>query len=211
MPLPPSRLSALIAIATTLLALTGCKERTYPTYRENPTPKSAIPIRIKVTDAPVDVPVPSVFAQFEIDPLCLPPTKRFTGAQLAPRTHKVRYPAKRISDTQFISTVFEDAMEIADYHGRGACTWTMSFIEASFPFVIDDRRIGVSAATTRDELASLTTETIRVRKVLSPLHPDQLPAWAGTWNSTAFKNRSDLNPADFFTIEISVETGGSNQ
>lgn len=196
-------------LASTLFATAGCKEKVYPTYRENPSPKAALPIMIRVTDAPVDVPVPRVFVQYEIDQLCLPPVSNYEGVQYEPKRHRVEYPVQRISETEFRSVVFEDAMEVADYYGRGPCRWSMSFIEASFPFVIDDRRIGASAATTHDELASQGAETIYIKKALTPLssnHP-----WTSTWSSEGFQNRRDLLRENFFTVEISKRIEGDTK
>lgn len=74
---------ALIALIT--LAVSGCnKERSYPVYRENPAPKDALPIVIRVHDAPVELTLPKVFVSYEIDPLCLPPINNYEGVQYAP-------------------------------------------------------------------------------------------------------------------------------
>lgn len=73
-------LAHVALIASITLAVPGCnKERSYPVHRENPAPKDALPIVIRVHDAPVDVPVPSVFVTYEIDPLCLPPVNNWEG------------------------------------------------------------------------------------------------------------------------------------
>lgn len=63
--------AALIALIS--LVISGChKERSYPVYRENPVPADALPIIIRVHDAPLEIPTPKVSVTYQIDPLCLP-------------------------------------------------------------------------------------------------------------------------------------------
>ena len=46
-------LAHVALIASITLAVPGCsKERSYPVYRENPAPKDALPIVVRVHDAP---------------------------------------------------------------------------------------------------------------------------------------------------------------
>lgn len=91
-PSPPLTHVALIALIT--LAISGCnKERSYPVYRENPAPKDALPIVIRVHDAPVELTLPKVFVSYEIDPLCLPPINNYEGVQYAPPTALSRVPS----------------------------------------------------------------------------------------------------------------------
>lgn len=205
-PTPPY-LHALVAMATTLLIVTGCKERTYPSYRENPNPKAAIPIRIKVTDAPVDVPLPKVLVEYQIDLSCLPPIRNFAGVHPEPKTHWVEYPVQRVSDTDFASRVFEDGMEIADYYRHGPCSWTMQIIQAAFPFVVENRTIQASGLSSKRELTSGDYSTTTYsKKALTTLTLDQSPATTSPWASSTYTKLPEAEQQKFFSIEVSQDT-----
>ncbi|OBU64809.1 hypothetical protein A9K58_16305 [Stenotrophomonas maltophilia] len=198
---------ALIALMT--LAISGCsKERIYPVYRENPAPKDALPIVIRVHDAPVDIPTPKVLVSYEIDPLCLPPINNFEGVQYAPKRQSVEFPVKRISESEFTTTVFKDGMEVADYYGRGPCTWTPSFVQASFAIVIDGREIYTAAPAFFPEIGDGVPSTTYVEKALTPLIDGQVPERAHTWSQTLFDRLSMADRQKYFPIEISSRTDG---
>jgi hypothetical protein len=149
--LPPVAHVALIALIT--LAVAGCnKERSYPAYRENPAPKDALPIVIRVHDAPVDVPVPTITVLYEIDSLCLPPINNYEGVHYEPKWHSVQLQVERISPTEFTTTAFKDGMAVADYYGRGPCNWIPNTLEASFPLTIDGRSIHATVGASFQEI-----------------------------------------------------------
>lgn len=192
---------ALIALIT--LAVAGCKkERSYPVYRENPAPKDALPIVIRVRDAPVDIPVPSVFVTYEIDPLCLPPVNNWEGVQYEPNQHTVEVPARRISTTEFSSTVFKDGMEVADYYGRGPCTWTPALIKASFTFVVGERKINAATSALIKEIDVGEGSTTYVEKALTLRISEQTPEWAWTLSRTLFERLPLTDRQNYFPIEI---------
>lgn len=211
MPLTHSHLRALVLISATLLTLAGCKERTYPTYRENPTPKNAIPIRIKVTDAPVDVPVPKVLVQYQIDLLCLPPISNYAGVHLEPKTHWIEYPVQRVSDTEFRSVVFEDGMQVADYYGHGLCSWTMPLVQAAFPFQIGSRPIVAAAGGMTRDLTSQGLQRTYVERALTPLSRLQPSGAAYTLSSTLYDKLPQTERSRYFAVDVFVPTEEEHQ
>lgn len=209
-PVPSLAHVALIALIT--LAVPGCnKERSFPVYRENPAPKDALPIVIRVHDAPVDVPVPSVFVTYEIDPLCLPPVNNWEGVQYEPNQHKVELQAQRLNATEFSSAVFNDGMEVADYYGSGPCTWTPVLVEASFAFIIDDRPIQATAWTSFTKLETEKLSTTYVHRALRPMTSGGSPEWTPTEPSTWYEKMSPDKRKNYFPIEISTRTEGTAQ
>lgn len=205
-------LAHVALIASITLAVPGCsKERSYPVYRENPAPKDALPIVIRVHDAPVDVPVPSVFVTYEIDPLCLPPVNNWEGVQYEPNQHKVELQAQRLSATEFSTVVFNDGMEVADYYGRGPCTWTPVLVEASFAFIIDDRPIRASAAAHFTEVEGGRTFTAYVKRALPPLTTGQSTERTPTEPSSWYEKMPPEKREEYFPIEVSTRIEGGPQ
>ncbi len=200
--LPPVAHVALIALIT--LAVAGCnKERSYPVYRENPAPKDALPIVIRVHDAPVDVPVPTITVLYEIDSLCLPPINNYEGVHYEPKWHSVQLQVERISPTEFTTTAFKDGMAVADYYGRGPCNWIPNTLEASCPLTIDGRSIHATVGASFQEIEEEGGSTTYVERALKPLIPGQTPERAWTLSKTMFDKRPLADHPKYFRIEIS--------
>ncbi|MGH8095909.1 hypothetical protein [Stenotrophomonas indicatrix] len=200
---------ALIALIT--LAVPGCnKERSYPVYRENPAPKDALPIVIRVDDAPVEMPIPTVLVSYEIDPLCLPPINNYEGVQYAPQRQSVEFPVQRVSATEFRSTVFKDAMEVADYYGRGPCRWTPSFVQASFALIVDGRSIKASVPAFFPKIEVEGRAITYVEKALKPVFPGQTPERANSKSHTLFQKLTQDERQKYFPVEISQRIEGDD-
>lgn len=205
---PPS-LPHMVLIVLIALAVPGChKERSYPVYRENPAPKNALPIVIRVHDAPVEIPTPKILVSYEIDPLCLPPINNYEGVQYAPKRQSVVFPVHRASKTEFTATVFKDGMEVADYYGRGPCNWTPRFVQASFTLDVKGRPITASVPAFFPEIEDGKRSTTYVEKALKPLIPGQAPERAGIWPDTLLQELPPSEHSKYFPIEISRRTGG---
>ncbi|OUL13825.1 hypothetical protein B0X78_08725 [bacterium AM6] len=202
--LPHMALIALIA-----LTVPGCsKERSYPVYRENPAPKDPLPIVIRVHDAPVEIPTPQIFVTYEIDPLCLPPVNNYEGVQYEPNQHKVELQAQRLSAIDFSSALFKDGMEVANYYGRGPCTWTPVLVEASFDFIVDNRSIQATAWTSFTKLETEKSSTTYVDRALRPMTSGQSPEWTPTEPSVSYEKMPQAKRKEYFPIEISTRTEG---
>lgn len=196
-------------IALIILAVPGChKERSFPVYRENPAPKDALPIVIRVHDAPVDVPLPEVFVTYEIDPLCLPPINNYEGVQYEPKQHRAEFQAQRISDSEFTSTVFKDGMEVADYYGRGPCTWKPVLLEATFNFIVEDRPIQATAWSLFTKIEDEKSSTNYVNRALPPMIPGKYPEWTPVESSKWYEKMPPYKRKEYFPVEISTRTDG---
>ncbi|MCW2065034.1 UNVERIFIED_ORG: hypothetical protein M2420_000353 [Stenotrophomonas maltophilia] len=206
----PAGLSNVALIALISLVISGChKERSYPVYRENPAPKDALPIVIRVHDAPVEVPTPKVSVTYEIDPLCLPPINNYEGVQYEPNQHTVEPPVRRISATEFSSTLFKDGMEVADYYGSGPCTWTPVLVEASFDLIADDRPIRASAAALFTEIEGGRTFTAYIQRALLPMTTGQTPERTPTEPSSWYEKMPQDKRKEYFPIEVSTRVEGT--
>ena len=200
----PAGHSNVALIALISLVISGChKERSYPVYRENPAPKDALPIVIRVHDAPVEVPTPKVSVTYEIDPLCLPPINNYEGVQYEPNQHTVEPPVRRISATEFSSTLYKDGMEVADYYGSGPCTWTPVLVVASFDFIIDDRPIQATAWSSFTKIEDEERSITYVNRALPPMIPGEFPEWTPTESSKWYEKMSKAERQKYFPIEIS--------
>ena len=198
---------ALIALIT--LAVPGCnKERSYPVYRENPAPKDALPIVIRVHDAPVDVPTPKVTVLYEIDPLCLPPINNYEGVHYEPKWHSVQLQVQRVSPTDFTTTAFKDGMAVADYYGRGPCKWTPNTLQAAFPMIIDGRSIYATVGVSFRRIEEEGGSTTYVEKALKPVFPGQTPERANSKSHTLFQKLTQDERQKYFPVEISQRTEG---
>ncbi|HDS1216572.1 TPA: hypothetical protein QEF70_003055 [Stenotrophomonas maltophilia] len=206
-PCPPLTHVVLIALIT--LAVSGCnKERSYPVYRENPAPKDALPIVIRVHDAPVELALPKVFVSYEIDPRCLPPISNYEGVQYAPQRQSVEFPVQRVSATEFSSTVFEDGMAVADYYGRGPCEWKPSIIRASFPVISEGREGFISVAVHHLELKKLLTSISYADSQITLQTKSSTPGWVRTQSQYSYDRLSDIEKQKYFPIEISSPSKG---
>ncbi len=205
--LPTLPHAALIALIT--LAVSGCnKERSYPVYRENPAPKDALPIVIRVHDAPMELALPKVFVWYEIDPLCLPPINNYEGVQYAPQRQSIEFPVQRVSATEFTSTLFEDGMAVADYYGRGPCKWQFSIVRASFPVTLEGHEGFISATAPRHELKELLTSVTFADKELTAQSKSARPVWVRTQSQYSYEKLSDTEKGKYFPIEISSPSKG---
>lgn len=200
--------AALIALIS--LVISGChKERSYPVYRENPVPADALPIIIRVHDAPLEIPTPKVSVTYQIDPLCLPPINNCEGVQYEPNQHTIDLPVRRISATEFSSTVFKDGMEVADYYGSGPCTWTPALVEASFAFIIDDRPIRASVSALFSEIEGGKTFTAYIKRALPAMTTGQTPSRTPTEPSSWYEKMPQDKRKEYFPIEVSTRVEGT--
>ncbi|AWH25716.1 hypothetical protein C1932_11765 [Stenotrophomonas sp. YAU14D1_LEIMI4_1] len=197
-------LPRVVLIALIAVAAPGCsKDRSYPVYRENPAPRDALPIVIRVRDAPVSVPTPKITVLYEIDPRCLPPIDNYERVNYEPKWHSVQLQVQRISSTEFTSKAFKDGMAVADYYGRGPCNWTPNTVQASFPMVVDGRSIDAKVGVAFQRLEDEGRSTTYVAKALKPLIPGQTPERAWTLSQTMFEKRPLADHPKYFAIDIS--------
>ncbi len=122
-----------IQAAATLLLLsqTACSgamnSQTSPQFTENPAPRQAYRLTLRIEGAPGPLEVVSSAAQYDVvNKECLPPPKDNPGGHTAPvPTHDIPFRLERVSDNEYAGIFHTDGMVDAEYHGRGVCRWEL--------------------------------------------------------------------------------------
>lgn len=136
-------LTALLTAAVlSLSSLTACgyseeqnmsiQERTEQRFRQNPNPKEAYRIRIKINDAPgplileqdMDVGYLADNCEYLI-------TSEIIGATAHPEK-RLKFPIHKISENEYETVVYRDAMLDEDYFGEGVCRWRIAGFGTGF-------------------------------------------------------------------------------
>ncbi|TAA08182.1 hypothetical protein EA658_09665 [Pseudoxanthomonas winnipegensis] len=93
----------------------------------NPAPKDAYRITMTIKDAPGPFAWMKALAQYDVvNKECLSPPKDNPGGRTAPvPTDDVEIPLQKISETEYVGTVYADQMLDQDYTGRGVCHWKL--------------------------------------------------------------------------------------
>jgi len=102
-------------------------QTTPPTFTENPAPRQAYRLTLRIEGAPGPLEVVSSAAQYDVvNPECLPPPKDNPGGHTsAVPTHDIPVRLQRVSDNEYAGVFHADGMVDADYHGRGVCRWQL--------------------------------------------------------------------------------------
>ena len=114
-----------------LLSQTACSgamnSQTSPQFTENPAPRQAYRLTLRIEGAPGPLEVVSSAAQFDVvNKECLPPPKDNPGGHTSPvPTHDIPFRLERVSDSEYSGTFYTDGMVDAEYHGRGVCRWAL--------------------------------------------------------------------------------------
>ncbi len=112
--------------------LWGCSMNTTPDpaelikrYKENPQPRQGYRVTLAIADAPGPFAAVEAYATYEIqgEACLLPRDNNFNGDQLAPKRRSLPVQFTKVSETEYVATVYTDRMLDADYYGRGVCHW----------------------------------------------------------------------------------------
>ena len=103
------------------------RKREQPQYRQNPQPKQAYRITMTLADVPGPFASMTALAQYDVaNKECLRPPKDNPDGHTAPvPTKDVEIPLLKVSDTEYVGTVYADRMLDEDYTGRGVCHWQL--------------------------------------------------------------------------------------
>lgn len=128
----PRRDRKLIGLAAmSLLLPTACSgamsSQTTPQFAENPSPRQAYRLTLRIDGAPGPLEVVSSAAQYDVvNQECLPPPKENPGGHTSPvPTHDIPFRLERVSDSEYAGVFYIDGMVDAEYHGRGMCHWEL--------------------------------------------------------------------------------------
>ena len=102
-------------------------QTTPPTFTENPAPRQAYRLTLRIEGAPGPLEVVSSAAQYDVvNPECLPPPKDNPGGHTsAVPTHDIPVRLQRVSDNEYAGVFHADGMLDADYHGHGVYRWQL--------------------------------------------------------------------------------------
>lgn len=125
------RRPAKMAATLLLLSQTACSgamnSQSNPQFTENPTPRQAYRLTLRIEGAPGPLEVVSSAAQYDVvNHECLPPPKDNPGGHTSPvPTHDIPFRLERVSDSEYAGVFYTDGMVDAEYHGRGVCRWEL--------------------------------------------------------------------------------------
>lgn len=180
-----------------------------PASARNPAPKEAYRITMTFKDAPGSFAWMKALAQYDVvNKECLSPPKDNPGGRTAPvPTDDVEIPLQKISETEYVGTVYADQMLDQDYAGRGVCHWKL------IQFRVHMKATGARGETLfvpsipDDKLLASATETVFFNKQSYPrVEMDD-------YVSTGVNERSKFGPAitddDLFTVEFHASKDAS--
>ncbi|MET0288126.1 MAG: hypothetical protein ABW178_00695 [Pseudoxanthomonas sp.] len=220
MPLDVPRLSA----ATLVMALAACTpSRTdmnavaSPTalhaadsaHQRNPAPKQAYRITMTLRDAPGPFASMKALAQYDVvNKACLSPPKDNPGGHTAPvPTEDVEIPLQKVSDTEYVGTVYADQMADQDLAGHGVCQWKLMQFRVHMKATEEHGQGQVVPSIQNAELLAGEAETVYFNK---SAYASRDPAYAPI--SFGQTDRSRFGPAitdaELFTITLSATKDG---
>jgi len=95
-------------------------------FRVNPNPKRRYDITMTIKDAPGPFGHVGFGAQYDA-PDCRYWTSKFAGTTSSPM-RILTPPIKKLDDTNYVATVYLDAMLDEDYYGDGVCHWQLTSV-----------------------------------------------------------------------------------
>jgi hypothetical protein len=171
----PRRDRKLISLAAmSLLLPTACSgamnSQTSPQFAENPSPRQAYRLTLRIEGAPGSLEVVSSAAQYDVvNQECLPPPKDNPGGHTSPvPTHDIPFRLERVSDSEYAGTFYTDGMVDAEYHGRGVCRWELIQAQVQLRAPGDQGDTHFIAKLNGDELSQGTPKAFHYWKARYP-------------------------------------------
>ncbi|WP_416191421.1 hypothetical protein [Neisseria sp. CCUG12390] len=163
-------LTILLTAALSLVGMSACghsseeqnmsiQERTEQRFRQNPNPKEAYRIRIKINDAPGPLKLMSdMDVGYLADNCEYLITSEIIGAKAHPEK-SLRFPIHKISESEYETVVYRDAMLDEDYFGDGVCRWRIAGFGTGFKATGKPEETRFSFGDMVDELIERKTMT----------------------------------------------------
>jgi hypothetical protein len=208
-----SAVIAAFAVWVLIAAAAGCapasqgpvstpaqKEKSKMEYRQNPNPKQAYRLTLRIDGAPGPFASMRALAHYDVvNTECLRPPKDNPGGHTSPvPTAPTEVPLERIADNTYTGVVYADQMLDEDYAGRGVCRWRLTSM------VVQMKATGAEGETlfipsiSDDKLFSGRPETVYFNKRSYP------NLGAEEFVNPGESNRSRFGPSirdeDLFTI-----------
>lgn len=175
-------------------------ERGKSMYRRNAQPQQAYRITMTITDAPGPFASMTALAQYDVvNRACLRPPKDNPGGHTSPvPTEDVEIPLQKVSDNEYVGTVYTDQMLDEDYNGRGVCHWKLIQFRVHMKATGADGETLFIPSISDEKLLTEEPRTVYFNKNTYPrAEMDNFP-------DTGVSNRSRFGPSirdeDLFTV-----------
>lgn len=208
-----NRKSMFYAIAASLSLIAGCQaaesEKQMVEFKKNPAPKKAYQIKAKIANAPGLFAVVKGFMQYDVaNQECTPPPKTQPGGVNAPvPTDDIPFEVTKVSDTEYVGTIYTDGMVDEDYYGYGVCRWKLTAASMLFQATGAKDETTFQASLFSEELTARKVKKIYFMKRWYPrdqITPDvQLENFVDSGMTDRSKMNPELTDDDLFTIDIS--------
>jgi len=140
---------------------TEAKENDSPSlrhkFRVNPNPKRRYDITMTIKDAPGPFGYVGFGAQYDA-PDCRYWTSKFAGTTSSPM-RMLTLPNKKLDDTNYVATVYLDAMLDEDYYGDGVCHWQLTSVTGGLKATGADVETGFGADISPNTILAQGEET----------------------------------------------------
>ncbi|WP_373746973.1 hypothetical protein [Neisseria dentiae] len=204
----------LTAAALSLTGLAACghseeqnmsiQEKTEQRFRQNPNPKEAYRIRIKINDAPGPLKLMSDMSVGYLAENCeYLITSEIIGAKAHPRK-SLKFPIHKIGEDEYETVIYRDAMLDEDYFGDGVCRWRVAGFGTGFKATGKSEETRFSFGDTVDELIEQKTMTKYYWKARYPFPVNPQPDFVD-FGSETLDAFSPENQKNLFTITATIE------
>ncbi|WP_416192463.1 hypothetical protein [Neisseria sp. CCUG12390] len=174
-------LTILLTAALSLVGMSACghsseeqnmsiQERTEQRFRQNPNPKEAYRIRIKINDAPGPLKLMGdMSVGYQADNCEYLITSEIIGAKAHPYK-SLKMPIRQIGENEYETVIYRDAMLDEDYFGDGVCRWKPAGFGTGFKATGLPEETEFSINDFVDNLIERKTMTSYYWKAIYPFH-----------------------------------------
>lgn len=183
-------------------------DKPMPEYKENPTPRQAYRLTMRIDNAPGEFGWIQGFLQYDVvNRDCLPPPKDNPGGYQSPLpTRSIPFGLDRTAEGGYTATVYTDGMVDEDYHGRGVCRWELKNVQVQLKATGQRAETLFMADVYGDELLAGQSKTLHYIKRGYPRHPETtLDEPLSSGQTDRSQMASYLTDDDLFTITLASE------
>ena len=174
-------------------------------YKENPHPRQGYRVTLAIADAPGPFASLEAYATYEIqgEACLLPRDNNFNGDQLAPKRRSLPVQFTKVSETEYVATVYTDRMLDADYYGRGVCHWEPTGTHVRLKATGADGETEFVAGLSGEELVSQGKVRTYFRRGIYPKNTGvSIPHFKDFGQTDRTKMDKGLKDSDLFTLSL---------
>ncbi|MGY1459210.1 MULTISPECIES: hypothetical protein [unclassified Luteimonas] len=164
---------AALLVSSTVSCSVDANKTVKPEYRENPAPRLARDIEVRIEGVPGDFGYVQGAMQFDVtNRTCLPPPDANPGGHTSPvPTRTIPFALEQGDDGVWRGTVVADGMVDEDYHGRGVCHWALVNVQVQLKATGAEGETLFMADMEGDVAAAGGRAELYFPKVTYPRHP----------------------------------------